>query len=108
MIGGFANYRFRFVLEVGPLTPVKGHGASCLQMKQYNKKVLKNIFFKSHTSETSEMKGQVQLTLRISSPHTCLYKRGLGSLIQNYLLSLHKVSSMTFRVNACDDRRNNR
>lgn len=30
VIGGFADYRFRFVLEVGPLTPVKGHGASRL------------------------------------------------------------------------------
>lgn len=31
MIGGFADYRFRFVFEVWPLTPVKGHGAPCLQ-----------------------------------------------------------------------------
>lgn len=34
MTGGFADYRSRFVFEVGPLTPVKGYGASCLGMKK--------------------------------------------------------------------------
>lgn len=34
VIGGFADDRFRFVFQVGPLTPVKGHGASCLGMKK--------------------------------------------------------------------------
>lgn len=34
MTGGFADYRFGFVLEVGPLTPVKGYGASCLVMRK--------------------------------------------------------------------------
>lgn len=31
--GGFADDRFRFVFEVGSLTPVKGHGASRLGIK---------------------------------------------------------------------------
>lgn len=34
MVGGFADYWFRFVHEIGPLTPVKGYRASCLKMRK--------------------------------------------------------------------------
>lgn len=40
MTGGFADYRFRFVHEVGPLTPVKGYGASCLGIRKKKKETL--------------------------------------------------------------------
>lgn len=38
MICGFADYRFGFVSEVGSLTPVKGHRASCLVVSKKKKK----------------------------------------------------------------------
>lgn len=55
---------------------------------------------KPHTKEI-----QFKPLNSMAGPPTCLYKWSLCSLIQNYLLSLHKVSSMAFRVNACGHRK---
>lgn len=90
VIDGFADYRFGFVFEVGPLTPVKRHGPSCLwEQKTCYFLHLSNL----DTSEEKRRRSRVYIT------H--LYKRSLCSLIQNNLLSLHKVSSVAFRVDAC-------
>lgn len=35
MTGGFADYRFRFIFEIWPLTPVKGYGASRLRIENF-------------------------------------------------------------------------